>query len=36
MSGLKEIVRETYEDGSVYEGEKYGGKREGQGKFYYS
>lgn len=31
----KEFVRETYEDGSLYEGDKCGGYRHGRGKFFY-
>jgi len=31
-----ELVQETYEDGSTYDGEKYNGLRHGQGKFFYA
>jgi hypothetical protein len=31
-----EKVQETYEDSSIYDGEKLNGLRHGNGKFYYS
>jgi hypothetical protein len=34
--GSKILVYETYEDGSVYHGEKLNNLRDGKGKFYYS
>ena len=33
---VKEIIKEQYEDGSEYEGEKLNGKRHGRGIFHYS
>ena len=32
----KEIIQETYEDGSIYDGEKLNGRRHGTGKFFYA
>jgi len=31
-----EKIQETYEDGSIYDGEKINGFRHGQGKFFYT
>ncbi|KAL4479605.1 hypothetical protein ABPG72_004201 [Tetrahymena utriculariae] len=35
-SQVIEVIEETYEDGSVYSGEKFKGKRHGNGKFFYA
>ncbi|EAR84475.1 protein kinase (macronuclear) [Tetrahymena thermophila SB210] len=35
-SQVIEVIEETYEDGSVYSGEKFKGKRHGNGKFLYA